>query len=76
MSLICEQIRVKSSIQVWCGERKIIYNSFDWDLSNEIEKIERRATRFATSDYQNYELGSVTKLLEDLGWKSQRTGEK
>ena len=26
--------------------------------------------RFVTSDYQNYELGSVTKLLKDLGWKS------
>ena len=23
-----------------------------------------------TSDYQNYELGSVTTLLKDLGWKS------
>ena len=36
----------------------------------EIEKIQRRAARFVTSDYQNYELGSVTKLLEELGWKS------
>ena len=40
------------------------------NLSNEIEKIQRRAARFVTSDYQNYELGSVTTLLKDLGWKS------
>ena len=44
--------------------------------SNEIEKIQRRAARFVTSDYQNYELGSVTKLLEDLGWKSLKNREK
>ncbi|CAH3105199.1 unnamed protein product [Porites lobata] len=30
----------------------------------------RCAARFLTSDYQNYELGSVTTLLKDLGWKS------
>ena len=51
------------------------YASQAWDpytdnLSNEIEKIQRHAARFVTSDYQNYELGSVTKLLKDLGWKS------
>ena len=40
------------------------------NLSNEIEKIQSRAACFVTSDYQNYELGSVTKFLEDLGWKS------
>ena len=39
-----------------------------WDpytdnLSNEIEKIQRRTAHFATSDYQNYELGCVTKLF-------------
>ena len=56
------------------------YASQAWDpytdnLSNEIEKIQRHAARFVTSDYQNYELGSVTKLLKDLGWnlpKSRR----
>ena len=51
------------------------YGSQAWDsymdnLSNEIEKIQRRAARFVISDYQNYELGSVTRLLKDLGWKS------
>ena len=49
--------------------------SQDWDpytdnLSNEIQKTQRRTARFVTSDYQNYELGSVTTLLKDLGWKS------
>ena len=33
------------------------------NLSNEIEKTERRAARFVTFDYQNYEPGSVTTLL-------------
>ena len=51
------------------------YASQAWDpytdnLSNKIEKIRRRAARFVTSNYQNYELGGVTKLLKDLGWKS------
>ena len=32
--------------------------------------------RFVTSDYQNYELGSVTTLLKDLGWKSLRIRRK
>ena len=44
--------------------------------SNEIEKIQRCTARFVTSDYQNYELGSVTKLLEDLGWKSLKNRKK
>ena len=43
------------------------------NLSNNIAKIQSRAARFVTSDYQNYELGSVTKLLKDLGWKSLKS---
>ena len=34
-----------------------------------VNEIQRRAARFVISDYQNYELGSVTTLLKDLGWK-------
>ena len=50
------------------------YASQAWDpytdnLSNEIEILQRRAARFVTSDYQNYDHGSVTTLLKDLGWK-------
>ena len=40
------------------------------NLSNEIEKTQRHAAHFVTSDYPNYELGSVTTPLKDLGWKS------
>ena len=43
--------------------------------SNEIEKTKRRAARF-NIDYQNYELGSVTTLLKDLGWKSLKFRRK
>ena len=57
------------------------YASEAWDrytdnLSNEIEKIRRRAARLVTSDYQNYELGSITTLLKDLGWKSLKERER
>ena len=39
-------------------------------------QTQRRAVRFVTSDYQNYELGSVTKLLKDLGWKLLKSRRK
>ena len=57
------------------GSALLEYESQAWDpytdnLSNEIKKIQRHAARFVSSDYQNYELGSVTMLLKDLGWKS------
>ena len=44
----------------------LVWDPYTDSLSNGIEKIrQRRAARFVTSDYQNYELGSVTKLLKD-----------
>ena len=51
------------------------YASQAWDpytdnLSNKIEKTQRRTARFVTSDYQNYELGRATTHLKDLDWKS------
>ena len=57
------------------------YDSQAWDpyteiQSNEIETTQRRAARFVTSDYHNYELGSGSKLLEDLGWKSLKNKRK
>ena len=67
--------RVKEAVYLGLVRPLLEYASQAWDpytdnLSNEIEKIQRGAARFVTSDYQNYELGSVTKLLKDLGWKS------
>ena len=43
------------------------------------QKIQRHTAHFVTSDYQNYELGSVTMLLKDLSWKSltnRREGDR
>ena len=73
--------RVKNAAYLGLVRPLLEYASQAWDsytdnLSSEIEKIQRRAARFVTSDYQNYELGSVTKLLKDLGWKSLKRGEK
>ena len=66
--------RVKEAAYLGLGRPLLEYASQAWDphtdnLPNEIEKIQRRAARFVTSDYQNYELGNVTTLLKDLGWK-------
>ena len=51
------------------------YASIIWDphtanLSNEIDKVQRRAVRFVTSDYYNFEPGSITHHPSDLGWQS------
>ena len=77
VSLRCDR-RVKEATYLGLVRPLLEYASQAWDpctdnLSNEIEKIQRRAARFVTSDYQNYELGSVTKLLKDLGWKSLKS---
>ena len=77
VSLPCDR-RVKEAAYLGLVRPLLEYASQAWDpctdnLSNEIEKIQRPAARFVTSDYQNYELGSVTKLLKDLGWKSLKS---
>ena len=45
-----------------------------WDpsgvgLQNELEKVQNRATRFVTGNY-NFETGSMTGILEHLKWES------
>ena len=45
-----------------------------WDpsgvgLQNEIEKVQNRAARFVTGNY-NFETGSMTGILEHLKWES------
>ena len=67
--------RVKEAAYLGLVRPLLEYASQIWDpytdnLSNKIEKTQRRAARFVTSNYQNYELGSITTLLKDLGWKS------
>ena len=73
--------RVKEAAYLGLVRPLLEYASQAWDpytdnLSNEIKKIQRCAACFVTSDYQNYELGSVTKLLAELGWKSLKNRRK
>ena len=72
--LTCHR-RVKEAAYLGLVRPLLEYANQIWDpytdnLSNKIEKTQRRAARFVTSNYQNYELGSITTLLKDLGWKS------
>ena len=50
------------------------YSGSVWDpsgvgLQNELEKVQNRAARFVTGNY-NFEPGSMTGILEHLKWKS------
>ena len=45
-----------------------------WDpncvgLHEELEKVQHRAARFVTADY-NYEPGSMTKIMNQVGWNT------
>ena len=49
------------------------YFSPVWDphgivVQEELEKVQNRAARFVTGNY-NFETGSMTSILEQLGWK-------
>ena len=50
------------------------YSGSVWDpsgvgLQNELEKVQNRAARFVTGNY-NFETGSITGILEHLKWES------
>ena len=69
VSLPCDR-RVKEATYLGLVRPLLEYASQTWDpctdnLSNEIEKIQRRAARFVTSDYQNYEqkLSDTAKFI-------------
>ena len=54
--------------------RRHKYSSSVWDPSgvgfqDELEKVQTRAGRFATGNY-NYDTGSMTGILEHLKWES------
>ena len=57
------------------------YASTVWDphqiyLQNKLERVQRRAARFVTNNYHNYEVGSMTKILEDLKLTPLRSRRK
>ena len=45
------------------------YSGSVWDLQNELENLQNRAARFVTGNY-NFEIGSMTGILEHLKWES------
>ena len=56
------------------------YSSSVWDpqsilLQDELEKVQKRATRFVTGNYV-YETGSMTGILEQLKWESLKKRRK
>ena len=65
----------------WCDQSE--YASPVWDphgivVQEELEKIQNFAARFVTGNY-NFETGSMTSILEQLGWESphkKRKGSK
>ena len=44
-------------------------------LQDELEKVQSRAARFVTGNY-NFETGSMTKILEQLKWESLKQRRK
>ena len=56
------------------------YSGSVWDplgvgLHNELEKVQNRAARFVTGNY-NFETGSMTGILEYLKWASLKKTEE
>ena len=57
------------------------YSSSVWDpqsilLQDELEKVQKRAARFVTGSYVDYETGSMTGILKQLKWKSLKKRRK
>ena len=57
------------------------YSSSVWDsqsilLQDEPEKVQKRAARFVTGSYVDYETGSMTGILKQLKWESLKKRRK
>ena len=57
------------------------YGSSVWDpqsilLQDELEKVQKRAARFVTGNYVDYETGSMTGILKNLKWESLKKRRK
>ena len=57
------------------------YASAAWDPHSQnniktLERIQRQAARFCTNNYSRVQPGSVTKLLQELGWETLQTRRK
>ena len=45
-------------------------------LQDELEKVQKRAARFVTGNYVDYETGSMTGILKQLKWESLKKRRK
>ena len=59
----------------------LYYGRSVWDppgvvLQEELESVQKRATRFVTGNYNNYETGSMTGILGQLKWESLKKRRK
>ena len=57
------------------------YASSVWDpqsivLQDELEKVQKRAARFVTGNYVDYETGNMTGILKQLKWESLKKRRK
>ena len=57
------------------------YGSSVWDfqkilLQDELEKVQKRAARFVTGNYVEYETGSMTGILKQFKWESLKKRRK
>ena len=69
----CPQ-EVKETAYKWLVRPVLEYSGSVWDpsgvgLQNELKKVQNRAARFVTGNY-NFETGSMTGILEHLKWES------
>ena len=49
------------------------WDPYTGQLITEVEKVQRRAARFVLSDFESFEPGSVTRMLQRLGWTPLKT---
>ena len=57
------------------GVSPVNYSDSDSDSEKELEKIQNRAARFVTRNY-DYETGSMTGILGQLKWESLKKRRK
>ena len=64
--------------QSWSMVASPVLDPYGVVFQEELENVQNRAARFVTGNY-NFETGSMTSILEQLGWESlhkRRKGSK
>ena len=73
----CDQ-KTKEAAHVGLVTPILAHACFIWDpyqqnLTRRLGKVQRRAVRFVTSDYSNYEEGGTVGHMRTLGWKDPKS---